>query len=118
MNPTHHFFSNQLPALLKANPAVVTSLHRAIQFSVHGDGGGDWALDATSASAHVTAGRTSESDVEIRCSAPTFNALVGRQLTVKQAFNSALLTIEGDVGVALKLGVLFVSPLVAYKGKS
>ena len=118
MNPTHHFFSNQLPALLKERPVLATSLHRTIHFSVEGDGGGDWSLDATSANARVITGLTSESEVEIWCSAPTFTALVDRQLTVKQAFDSALLTIEGDVGVALKLGVLFVSPRNASNGTS
>ena len=98
-----------MPALIKANPALVGSLHRAIQFSVQGDGGGDWALDATKSKANVLTGRVSKSEVELRCSATTFNALVERQLTVRQAFDSALLTIQGDVGVALKLGILFVS---------
>jgi hypothetical protein len=108
LNSTQNFFSNQLPALLKAKPALAGSLHRAIQFSVQGDGGGDWALDATKPDVNVMAGRVAKSAVELRCSATTFNALVERQLTVRQAFDSALLTIQGDVGVAMKLGVLFV----------
>ncbi len=108
MNSTQQFFSKQLPDLIKARPVLFDTLHRTIQFSVNGDGGGDWALDATKAQANVVAGRAAKAQCELRCSASTFDALVDGQLTIRQAFDSALVTIQGDVGLALKLGVLFV----------
>lgn len=111
MNITQRFFATALPELIQTKPALFSSLHRTIQFSIEGDGGGDWALalEAAQNSPNVISGRAPQSECEVRCAASTFSALVERRLTIRQAFDSALLTIQGDVGVALKLNVLFVS---------
>ena len=104
MNPTEHFFRQQLPALISAKPALFGQLKKPIQFSV--EGVGDWAIE-TGSTPQVVTGKLPQPGTQLHCSSSTFTALVAGAMTVREAFDSSVLRIGGDVAVGMKLGVLF-----------
>ncbi len=106
MSQTEEFFRQQLPELIKAKRSVFGKLKHSVQFSVEGKGGGEWAIDVEG-TPHVVVGRLPKTGSQLRCSASTFDALVGRQLTLRQAFDLSVVRLGGDASTAMRLGLIF-----------
>lgn len=108
MNHTpQQFFDQQLPALIERQPTILGK-PKTIQFTLEGEGGGSWTIDATQPAPVISSGRSGTFTCEIVCSTSTFNSMVAGELSVKEAFNRALVKIAGNVGIAMRCNVLFV----------
>jgi putative sterol carrier protein len=89
-------------AKLAAEPATLAELGGVCQLVLAGDGGGSWLLKFRGTPS-VTEG-TGEADCTLHMSAEDYLELAEGRLDTRQLFFSGRLRVEGDLGVAIKLG--------------
>ena len=88
---------------LKEGGGKLASIGSKYQFSLSGDGGGDWVIELTEACQEVREGAEDDSSCTIAMSATDFMGLIGGTLNPQMAFMTGKLQVEGDMGLALKL---------------
>lgn len=95
----------KMPAVLRADAA--SGLDVAFQFSISGEGGGEWYADIREGVCRVESGVHSNPSCTIRMDAGDFLAMMSGKLPAMQAFTSGKLKIEGDIIKAQLIGKLF-----------
>ena len=101
MTPSEFFASKN--AKLKEDGAKLASINSIYQFSLTGDGGGDWVIELTDAVQEVREGTDDNAKCTIKMSAEDFLGLIAGKLNAQMAFMTGKLQVEGDMGLALKL---------------
>jgi putative sterol carrier protein len=96
-------FEHHIVDRLKAKPEVAKAINSSYQFSLTGDGGGDWYVDLTKPGGEVKAGKLDNPGVTITMVAKDFTDLVSGKLNGQMAFMQGKLKIKGDMSLALKL---------------
>lgn len=91
-------------ALQADGPALAKKVNGIIQFNI--TPGGAWNLDLKSASPSLTEGEK-KSDVTIIVGDDDFIAIAAGKLNAQQAFMKGKLKLKGNMGLAMKLPVLF-----------
>jgi putative sterol carrier protein len=76
------------------------------QFHLTGNDGGDWALIVDGGGARVESGAQPSPGVTITMAADDFKALASGSLNPMAAFMSGKLTVQGSMGLAMKLSNL------------
>jgi putative sterol carrier protein len=77
------------------------------QFTMEGDGGGQWALAIADGRADTTDGEASEHDIEIKTKPNLWIDLTTGELNAPMAIMTRKVKIGGNAGLAMKLSDLF-----------
>ncbi len=88
---------------LKENGDKLASINSTYQFSLSGEGGGDWVIELTDACQEVREGSEESAACTIAMSADDFMGLIKGELNPQMAFMTGKLQVKGDMGLALKL---------------
>lgn len=91
-------------ALEKEGPTLANKVKGVIQFNI--TPGGAWNLDLKSATPSLTEGEK-KADVTITVGDDDFIAIATGKLNAQQAFMKGKLKLKGNMGLAMKLPVLF-----------
>ena len=89
-----------------SNPDLAASIGAAYTFNIDGEGGGTWTVDLRKDSDWVTTGSIDDAGCTINVTAEDFIGLVTGAMPGPQLFMMGKLRIEGDMGLAMKLGQL------------
>ena len=95
----------KMPKAFKADAA--TGLDVAFQFSISGEGGGEWYAEIREGACRVEAGAYSNPTCTIKMDAADFLDMMSGKLPAMQAFTSGKLKISGDIMKAQLIGKLF-----------
>ncbi len=95
-------FENEIPKNLESNKDKVASLNATYKFNVTGDNGGVWRVKL-GPDAAVEAGE-GDAQCTITVGDEDFVNIVGGKLNPQMAFMSGKLKVQGDMGLAMKLG--------------
>ncbi len=101
MTPKTIFEEKLSASLAKKGPADDAAVY---QFHVTGDEGGDWVVDTGAAA--VTAGTVEGPGCTITVADSDFVGLVKGEIAGPMLFMTGKLKVDGDVGLAMKLGSL------------
>lgn len=97
-------FEQEIPNKLTENPSKAQGINAVYQFNITGDDGGTWVVDLTQDSDWVSEGPSSDADCTVTVASKDFVDMVTGKLPGPQAFMMGKLKIEGDMGLAMKLG--------------
>ena len=97
-------FEDHIPSRIGSNPDVAKAIDAAYTFHVDGDGGGVWTVDLRKADGWVTSGVIDDAGCVIHVAAEDFVGLATGTIPGPQLFMMGKLRIEGDMGLAMKLG--------------
>jgi len=97
-------FEEQIPKRISENPDVATSIASSYTFHIEGDDGGVWTVDLRKDADWVTAGEIEDAACVIHCDSDNFVKMVTGEIPGPQLFMMGQLRVEGDMGLALKLG--------------
>lgn len=95
-------FETKIPERIKAKPDVA-KINSSYQFSLTGDGGGEWYVDLTKPGGEVAAGKLDAPGVTVTMTAADFVAMVGGKSNAQMLFMQGKLKVKGDMSLALKL---------------
>ena len=88
---------------LKTDGGKLASINSTYQFSLTGEGGGDWVIRLTDEVQEVKPGLDESAACTIKMSAEDFMGLIAGTLNPQMAFMTGKLQVKGDMGLALKL---------------
>lgn len=91
-------------AKIAENPALVSHIGATYKFVLSGDGGGTWLATLKDAPKLEEADGTA--DCTLKLAASDYVELIEGRVEAPQLFFAGKLTIEGDLGLAMKLGSL------------
>lgn len=91
----------------KANQDALDGMNCVYQFDITGDGGGKWNIAIANNAVKVVEGAVDNPSITLTMSGEDFASLVQGNLNGQTAFLTGKLKIEGDMGLAMKLGSLF-----------
>lgn len=97
-------FEEQIPKRVSENPDVATAISAAYTFHLAGDDGGVWTVDLRKDAGWVTEGEIDDAACVIHCDSDNFVKMVTGEVPGPQLFMMGQLRVEGDMGLALKLG--------------
>jgi len=97
-------FEEELPAKLEEDPSKTDSIDAVYQFNISGDDGGTWVVDLSKDSDWVSEGASDDAQCTVSVSSSDFVDMYTGKLPGPQAFMMGKLKIEGDMGLAMKLG--------------
>jgi putative sterol carrier protein len=89
------------------NVDAASGMDVTFQFSLSGEGGGDWYAEVKGGTCKVQAGIYSNPTSTIKMDAADFLDMIGGTLSAMQAFMSGKLKVEGDIMKAQLIGKLF-----------
>jgi putative sterol carrier protein len=95
----------KMPRAFRADAA--SGVDAAFQFSISGEGGGEWYAEIREGACRVDAGAYSNPTCTIRMDAADFLDMMSGKLPAMQAFTSGKLKISGDIMKAQLIGKLF-----------
>ena len=95
----------KLPGLFQADKADTSS--SVVQFSISGEGGGDWVVRIQDGKCSVASGSVSEMDLSVSADATLLKDLVAGRQNPMMAFMQGKLRVKGDLALAQKLVSLF-----------
>lgn len=85
------------------NAASVGDMDATVQFSLSGEGGGDWHVTVAGGSMTVVEGAADGATATILMEAADFVAMSTGELNAMAAFMSGKIKVEGDLGTVMKL---------------
>ena len=88
---------------LDEDPSKAKSINGVYKFVVTGEGGGTWMVDLKSDPPAVKEG-DEDAQCTITVSTEDFLKIVNKELNAQMAFMTGKLKIQGDMGLAMKLG--------------
>ena len=77
------------------------------QFSVSGEGGGEWSVEIKDGTCKVAAGKHLSPACTLKIAAADFLALMNGKLPAMEAYTSGKLKIDGDIMKSQLIGKLF-----------
>jgi len=89
------------------NADAAPGMDVTFQFSLSGEGGGDWYAEVKGGKCKVEAGISSNPTSTIKMDAADFLDMIGGRLNAMQAFMSGKLKVEGDIMKAQLIGKMF-----------
>ncbi len=95
-------FSEILPEKLESNEDI-DDIDAVYVFDVSGDDGGTWTIDFTKDTDFVSEGGSDEADCEIEVADSDFVGMWNGDLSGQQLFMMGKISVDGDMGLALKL---------------
>ena len=99
-------FEVHFPKRLETKPELVGQIDSCFKFVLTGDDASTWTVDLTAAP-----GRIAEADEEAQCTitvkSSDFLDIATGKLNGQTAFMTGKLKVSGDMGRAMKLGMLF-----------
>ncbi|MHB8770150.1 MAG: SDR family NAD(P)-dependent oxidoreductase [Syntrophales bacterium] len=88
-------------------PDKAAGVNVVFQFSVSGEGGGEWFAEIKDGACKVEAGKHLSATCTLRIAAPDFLALMNGKLPAMEAYTSGRLKIDGDIMKSQLIGKLF-----------
>jgi hypothetical protein len=107
----NEIFARHIPERLKANPGFTKAFKTIVKFRLTGEGSGTWTLDLTQSPPRILSGAeadTVEASCTITVAADELVKAINGRLTPQLAFGRGTFKLAGDVGLAMKLGPLFL----------
>jgi putative sterol carrier protein len=101
MNPQDFF--QKKGEQLAASGTDLASINSTYQFSISGDGGGDWVIELNADKQEVRTGVDESAQCVISMTSEDFMGMIGGTLNPQMAFMTGKLRVKGDMGLALKL---------------
>lgn len=98
-----------IDAALKSNPAATEGAEGVYQFDLSGEGGGTFQIIIDEEGPRAVAGTEKDADCTLVMDTEDFRQMIAGALNATEAFMSGRLTIQGDLGMALKLQNLLSS---------
>ncbi|QQK81811.1 SCP2 sterol-binding domain-containing protein [Salicibibacter cibi] len=92
-----------IDAALKTDPSATEDAEGVYQFNLTGDDGGTYQMIIESDSARAVKGEEKEPDCTLEITADDYKRMVAGTLNPTEAFMGGQLTIDGDMGMAMKL---------------
>ena len=93
---------------LKRDAGIVQRIGAAIVLELTGEGGGRWLVDCSQQPATLTEDIKAAARTTISMDANVFTQLATGAMSPESAFLTGKVKVEGDLGVAIKLGQLLV----------
>lgn len=92
-----------IDAALKLDPEKLLGSEGVYQFNITGDDSGTYQIIIDENGGKAVEGTEQDSDCTLTISDADYRDMIGGSLNPTEAFMSGKLTIEGDIGLALKL---------------
>lgn len=89
-------------------PEAAAGVDGVYQFSISGEGGGEWNASITGGTCTVAEGTADSPNCTVVTDANTWMGIVSKQISATDAFMGGKLRIKGDMGLAMKLESMFV----------
>lgn len=95
----------EMPARFQADKAA--NLNATVQFSLSGEGGGDWYVTIANGNCQVQQGNADSPTATIRMSAADYTDMTSGKLNPVNAFMMGKVKVEGDLNTVMKFQTLF-----------
>jgi len=95
----------KMPGAFRAEKAAGVNV--VFQFSISGEGGGEWSVEIKDSACKVTAGKHLSPACTLKIAAADFLALMNGKLPAMEAYTSGKLKIDGDIMKSQLIGKLF-----------
>jgi len=97
----------RLQQKIDSKPSKIEGFSATIQFSLKGDGGGEYYAVIHDGTGRINEGKSDTPDVTIFMDAEDFKDLVNKKLEPMGAFMSGKLKVQGDMSLMMKIKSLF-----------
>lgn len=104
MSRIREYFESTLPKQIEADADKAASIGAVYQFNITGEEAGTWTADFTADENWVTEGASDSAQCTVIVASSDFLDMIDGKLPGPQAFMMGKLKIEGDMGLAMKLG--------------
>ncbi|NIQ39241.1 MAG: SCP-2 family sterol carrier protein [Proteobacteria bacterium] len=89
-------------------PEAAAGVDAAYQFTISGEGGGEWNVKVSGGTCTVNEGTAESPNCTVVTDADTWIDIIGKKTSAMDAFMSGKLRIKGDMGLAMKLEPMFL----------
>jgi putative sterol carrier protein len=89
-------------------PEAAAGVDAVYQFTISGDGGGQWNTSISAGKCTVREGTADSPDCTVETDTDTWIDIVGQKTSAINAFMSGKLKVKGDMGLAMKLEPMFL----------
>ena len=92
---------------IQENPGKAKEINATVVVELTGDGGGRWLLDTTAEPASLTESADAQAETTISTGADTMEKILTGELGAQAAFLTGQVQVDGNLGIAIKLGEIF-----------